>query len=82
MRFSFLSALLILLSTVSLNAQQRLLTIDDIFDPVKKINFGGSNPTIRWLKDGKHYLVTNEGNHRDAPRIQKVDAARRGGCFL
>ena len=76
MRFSFLSAaLLILLSTLSLNAQQKLLTVDDIFDPVKKINFSGSNPTIRWLKDGKHYLVTNEATRRDVPRIQKVDAA-------
>ncbi|HZJ43111.1 MAG TPA: S9 family peptidase [Pyrinomonadaceae bacterium] len=76
MRFSFLSAaLLILLSTLSLNAQQKLLTVDDIFDPVKKINFSGSNPTIRWLKDGKHYLVTNEATRRDVPRIQKVEAA-------
>jgi len=76
MRFSFLSAaLLVLLSTLSLNAQQKLLTVDDIFDPVKKINFSGSNPTIRWLKDGKHYLVTNEATRRDVPRIQKVEAA-------
>jgi dipeptidyl-peptidase 4 len=76
MRFSLLPAgLLILLSALSLNAQQKLLTVDDIFDPVKKINFSGSSPTIRWLKDGKHYLVTNEATRREVPRIQKVDAA-------
>jgi dipeptidyl-peptidase-4 len=56
-------------------AQQRLLTIDDIFDPAKRINFSGTVPTIRWLKDGKHYLVANDPSRKDAPRLQKVDAA-------
>jgi len=55
-------------------AQQKLLTIDDIFDPVKKVNFGGTSPTIRWLKDGKHYLLTNDPSKRDVPRLQKIDA--------
>ena len=40
-------------------AQNKLLTIDDIFDPVKKVNFNGTTPTVRWLKDGKHYLLTS-----------------------
>ena len=76
MRFSFvLTVLVIIFSPLFLNAQQKLLTVDDIFDPVKKINFSGNNPTVRWLKDGKHYLVTNEATRRDVPRIQKVDAA-------
>src|SRR5689334_9368571 len=59
----------------SLNAQNKLLTIDDIFDPVKRVNFSGTTPNIRWLKDGQHYLLTNESSRRDVPRIQKVDAA-------
>ncbi|HEY3578930.1 MAG TPA: DPP IV N-terminal domain-containing protein, partial [Pyrinomonadaceae bacterium] len=59
----------------SLNAQNKLLTIDDIFDPVKRVNFNGTTPNIRWLKDGQHYLLTNEAGRRDVPRIQKVDAA-------
>jgi dipeptidyl-peptidase 4 len=59
----------------TLNAQNKLLTIDDIFDPVKRINFNGTTPNIRWLKDGRHYLLTNESSSRDVPRIQKVDAA-------
>src|ERR1700750_2124813 len=59
----------------SLRAQNKLLTIDDIFDPVKRVNFNGTTPTIRWLKDGQHYLLTNEASRRDVPRIQKVDAA-------
>jgi len=55
--------------------QNKLLTIDDIFDPAKRVNFGGSTPTIRWMKDGKHYLQTNDPSRKDLPRLQKVDAA-------
>ena len=61
--------------TQSLRAQNKLLTIDDIFDPVKKVNFNGTTPTVRWLKDGQHYLITNEASRRDVPRLQKVSAA-------
>jgi dipeptidyl-peptidase-4 len=57
------------------NAQQKLLTVEDIFHPQKRINFGGSNPAVRWLKDGQHYLLTNDASRRDVPRIQKVNAA-------
>ncbi len=55
-------------------AQQKLLTIDDIFDPVKRINFNGTPPSIRWLKDGKHYLLANDPMKKDVPRLQRVDA--------
>ena len=55
-------------------AQDKLLTIDDIFDPSKKVDFGGSVPAIKWLKDGKYYLQTNDAS-KDLPRIQKVNAA-------
>lgn len=54
-------------------AQQKLLTIDDMFDPVKKVNFSGTVPTVRWLKDGKHYLLTDPSKN-DTAKIQKVDA--------
>ena len=63
------------LSTQSLRAQNKLLTIDDIFDPVKRVNLNGSTPTIRWLKDGNHYLLTNEAGRGNVPRLQKVNAA-------
>lgn len=62
----------ILASTVY--SQQKQLTNDDIFDPVKKVNFSGSVPAIRWMKDGVHYLQTNEPGSK-LPRIQKVNAA-------
>jgi len=70
-----LATVFLTLVTPSLKAQNKLLTIDDIFDPVKKVNFNGSTPTVRWLKDGNHYLITNETSRSDVPRLQKVDAA-------
>jgi dipeptidyl-peptidase-4 len=70
-----LATVFLVLVAQSLRAQNKLLTIDDIFDPVKKVNFNGSTPTIRWLKDGNHYLLTNEASRRDVPRLQKVNAA-------
>ena len=60
--------------SASILAQQKQLTIDDIFDPAKKVNFSGSVPTVRWLKDGVHYLQTNDPA-KNLPRIQKLNAA-------
>ncbi|HEU4710979.1 MAG TPA: S9 family peptidase [Pyrinomonadaceae bacterium] len=73
-RFYFALAFVLAL-TVSAQAQQKLLTIDDIFDPAKRVNFNGTTPTIRWLKDGNHYLQTNDSSRREVPRLQKVNAA-------
>jgi dipeptidyl-peptidase-4 len=61
--------------SLSAHAQQKLLTIDDIFDPARKVNFNGTVPNIRWLKDGRHYLLANDATKKDLPRLQKVDAA-------
>ena len=68
--------LLFILASVAIAAvaQNKQLTIDDIFDPVKKVNFSGTLPDIRWLKDGKHYLLTNEASNKSVPRLQKVNA--------
>src|SRR6267378_1421433 len=65
---------LILFQAPSVLAQNKVLTIDDIFDPAKKVNFSGTVPTVHWLKDGKHYLISDPSN-KAAPKIQKVDAA-------
>ncbi len=56
-------------------SQQKQLTNDDIFDPVKRVNFSGTTPNIRWLKDGTHYLLANDPASRELPRLQKVNAA-------
>jgi dipeptidyl-peptidase-4 len=66
--------LLLFLIAFPAHSQEKLLTIDDIFDPVKKVDFSGTLPTIRWLKDGTHYLLTNDEAKRDLPRLQKVNA--------
>jgi dipeptidyl-peptidase-4 len=54
-------------------AQERLLTIEDIYDPVKKVDFSGTPVNPRWLKDGISYLQTNPPNS-GKPRILKVNA--------
>ena len=70
----FALVLLVLALCIPALAQEKLFTIDDIFDPVKKVNFSGTTPTIRWLKDGTHYLLTNDAARKDVPRLQKVNA--------
>ena len=67
--------LCLLAATVPTLAQNKMLTVEDIFDATKRVNFNGTTPSIRWLKDGTHYLLTNEASRRDVPRLQKVDAA-------
>jgi dipeptidyl-peptidase-4 len=74
-RLTLFSFVLILLSvsTVAL-AQEKLLTIDDIYDPVKRVNFSGATPNPRWLKDGKSYLMAGDATKPGTPRLLKVNA--------
>ncbi|MFN2500009.1 MAG: DPP IV N-terminal domain-containing protein [Pyrinomonadaceae bacterium] len=78
------TALVLLLISFCLPAlaQDKVLTIDDIFDPNKKVNFSGTLPNIRWMKDGKHYVLTNEAANRTVPRLQKVNAATGEATYL
>lgn len=57
-------------------AQERLLTIDDLYDPQKKINFSGSFDAgrFRWLKDGAHYLERRRTSDRQSTGWIKVHA--------
>jgi dipeptidyl-peptidase 4 len=55
-------------------AQEKLLTIDELFDPVKRVNFSGSTPNLRWLKDGKSYLVAGDPSKPNTPRLLRVNA--------
>jgi dipeptidyl-peptidase-4 len=70
--FAFIFLLLALYSLAF--AQDKLLTLDDIFDPAKKVNFSGTTPNIRWLKGGTHYLLANDPSKPNVPRLQKVNA--------
>lgn len=37
------------------HAQDKMLSIDDIFDPQKRVNFGGRPTLVQWNKDGTTY---------------------------
>ncbi|RPJ86090.1 MAG: hypothetical protein EHM18_07990, partial [Acidobacteria bacterium] len=52
-------------------AQQKRLTLDDVYHPEKRLSVEGSTPIgFRWLKDGEHYLQRAD---RSAP-LSKVNA--------
>lgn len=88
------AAALVCLTLAPARAQQKLLTIDDLYDPAKRVDFGGSPPSPRWLRDGEHYLVANRGGSggtavgaRNRPgvggQLWKVDARTgQGAPFL
>ena len=57
-------------------AQEKALTIDDIFDADKRVDFDGSPPVgLRWLKDGAHYLHSRKDSDSGESQLVKVDAA-------
>lgn len=72
----FTATLLLIVLPVAARAQDKLLSIDDIYDSEKKVDFGGSPPTgLRWLRDGSSYLqARREGKARTA-QLLKVTAA-------
>jgi dipeptidyl-peptidase 4 len=52
-----IATFVLLLFSFTVFAQDKLLTLDDIYDPVKRVNFTGNLPVgLTWLEDGKHYL--------------------------
>ena len=59
-------------------AQNKQLTIDDIFDPQKRVNFSGTPVSPRWLKDGVHFTVVSRDRNA-FPRLLKVNAVTRQG---
>ena len=56
-------------------AQEKLLTIDDIFDPQKRIAFNG-RPTfgVRWLVDGTSYFQMQPSAAGGQMGFYRVDA--------
>ena len=68
-----LAFVLTLWSSAGAVAQNKLLTIDDIFDPAKRVNFSGNAANPHWLKDGEHYLVVSKDRNA-FPRLLKVNA--------
>jgi dipeptidyl-peptidase-4 len=71
--------LLIIVLLISCNArawaQGKMLTIDDIYDPVKKVDFNGTPPLdLKWLKDGESYLQNRPDPATKQPQLWKVNA--------
>src|SRR5919112_6816810 len=64
---------LLALCPAAARAQEKLLTIEDIFDPAKKVNFSGTPPSnLEWLKDGGSYLQSRRQD--GAAVLLKVNA--------
>src|SRR4051794_6269893 len=65
---------LVLLSLLSASfaiAQNKLLTLDDIFNPdaAKRVQFGGRPVAVQWAADGRSFKQLING------RLMRVDAA-------
>ena len=73
----FLALAALLTAVVSADAQQKLLTLDDLYDPVKKVDFGGAQPTgLVWLDDQTYLWPKSSGTGRDRTvEWLKVNAA-------
>lgn len=70
---SFL-AFLILLLAPAVMAQNKLLTLDDLYDPAKRVNFNGTPPMgLAWL-DERHYLQRKADPQTRQMQYLKVDA--------
>ncbi len=76
----FLVATLFLNSLAS--AQNRLLTLDDLYDPEKRVNFGvGPPPRLTWLDD-RHYLQGSQKvNALTGEAAPLFDAAKMEAAF-
>ncbi|HVE58652.1 MAG TPA: S9 family peptidase [Pyrinomonadaceae bacterium] len=67
--FRWLFIAIIVFSAFTVQAQDKMLSIDDIFDPQVRIPFSGRPLQIRgWTKDGKAYKVFQGG------QMMRVDA--------
>src|SRR5215213_7960038 len=68
-KFRWLLIAIFVFSALPVNAQDKLLSIDDIFDPQARIPFSGRPPSLRgWTKDGRAYKVFQNG------QLMSVDA--------
>jgi dipeptidyl-peptidase-4 len=83
-------ALLFIIALLSIDAfaQQKLLTIDDIYDPQKRVNFNGNQTNIiRWTRDGASYLQIKNGqllrvNAATGEAVPFYDAAKMEAAFI
>jgi dipeptidyl-peptidase-4 len=73
---NFTLILCLFLTTGHTFAQDKLLTIDDIYDPQKKVNFNGSPPLdLLWLPDGNQFLQRKKDAKTGDTTLWKISAA-------
>src|SRR3712207_4797916 len=48
-------AAILAIASFAVGAQDKMLSIDDIFDRQKRVNFGGRPTFVQWSKDGRTY---------------------------
>src|SRR5262245_35391996 len=74
---SWLALTVLLAGTEVAMAQQRLLTIDDIYDPSTRVNFSGNAPTdLSWI-DGTHYADFGAGGSTTWMSVDAVSGSQR-----
>jgi dipeptidyl-peptidase-4 len=74
-RFALSITLVLFCVITQTSAQDKLLTIDDLYDPQKRVDFSGSPPAdLTWLKDGEHYLQRKTDRQTRTTQILKVKA--------
>lgn len=67
--------LIVLVAVRPTVAQQKMLTIDDLYDPKTKVNFSGSPPLdLTWLPDGLYYLQRKTDPKTTDRELLKVNA--------
>src|SRR5512138_1170147 len=78
----FLSASLFFAS-VPLAAQQKLLTLDDIYGPTSRVNFSGAPaPAVTWIDDGHYTWARPSGEGRGGVDWVNVVASTGGAAPL
>ena len=74
-RKAALTILISLLTCAGLSAQDKLLTLEELYHPENRLNFSGSPPSgLRWLPDGEHYLQRSGGK---LLRVNALDGSSR-----
>jgi dipeptidyl-peptidase 4 len=60
----FISTCALLLATTTAGAQQKLLSVEAIYDPDKRVDFSGSPPTdLRWIDEGRYLWEKRSGRN-------------------
>jgi dipeptidyl-peptidase-4 len=72
LRLSFLAVLIAFAPAVF--GQQKLLTLEDVYDPAERVDWNGRLPAIQWLKDNKHYLRIETDRKAKTSVWHKVEA--------